>query len=310
VTAVFLPLALIAGLGALLRHFVDGMEPRRQAMNLLVLYVFLPALVFHTVMEARLDRLFVEIPVIAACGVLASLAAAFAVFHFLPIPGPTKGAVILGSAFGNVTYLGLPVLLGTFPGHADEVAEVAVLFEVTHSWLNLTLGAMIAIAYGSHEPITFRKTVWEALKLPPIWALVVAVLWKASGIACPAFLLQATGILAATVSGIMMLSLGMALKFRPTRLMALVLPVSAIRLLLAPMVAATDTAWLGVGGLYGHAAILEAAMPSQLLSFIIASRFKLDEETLAFVIMGDTLLAFLTLPLIQTFIANAGLAAT
>ncbi|MFO1079058.1 MAG: AEC family transporter [Reyranellaceae bacterium] len=307
-TAVFLPLALIAGLGALLRHFGEGMEPRRQAMNLLVLYVFLPALVFHTVMDARLDRLFVEIPLIAACGMLASLAAAFAVFHFLPIPGSTKGALMLGSAFGNVTYLGLPVLLGTFPGHADAVAEVVVLFEVTNAALNLTLGAMIAIAYGSHEPITFRKTAGEAFRLPPIWALVVAVLWKVSGVPCPEFLLQATAILAATVSGIMMLSLGMALKFKPTRLMALVLPVSAIRLLLAPLVAATVVAWLGGGGLYGHAAVLEAAMPSQLLSFIIAGRFKLDEETLAFVIMADTLLAFLTLPLIQAVVASADLA--
>jgi hypothetical protein len=40
-------------------------------------------------------------------------------------------------------------------------------------------------------------------------------------------------------------------------------------------------------------------MPSQLLSFIIAGRFKLDEETLAFVIMADTILAFITLPLVQ-----------
>ena len=71
-TAIFLPLALIALLGALLRHFVPGMEDRRQAMNQMVLYVFLPALVFHTVMEARLDRLFIEIPIVAATCVLAA----------------------------------------------------------------------------------------------------------------------------------------------------------------------------------------------------------------------------------------------
>jgi predicted permease len=298
VTAVFLPLALIAALGALLRYVVAGMEERRQAMNLLVLYVFLPALVFQTVMEARLDRLFIDIPIVAAACVLVCLAAAFVVFHFLSIPGPTKGAMLLGSAFGNVTYLGLPVLLGTYPDHGAEVAEVAVLFEVSKSSLNLTLGAMIAIAYGTQEPITFRRTAYEAVKLPPIWALVVAVIWKSSGIPCPAFLLDAAGILAVAVSGIMMLSLGMALKFKPMRLMALALPASAIKLLLSPWIASLVIVPLGIGGLYGDAGVLEAAMPSQLLSFIIAGRFKLDEETLAFVILVDTVLAFATLPLV------------
>jgi malate permease and related proteins len=302
-TVLFLPLALIVLLGALLRRFGSDMEDKRRTLNVLVLYVFLPALVFHTVMDAQLDRLFIEIPLAAASGVLGCLAAAFLVFHFLPIPGPTKGAMMLGAAFGNVTYLGLPVLLGTFPGHAAEASEVAVLFEVTKSTLNLTLGAMIAIAYGTQERVTFARTAFEALKLPPIWALVVAVTWKATGIPCPTAVMDAAALLAATVSGIMMLSLGMALKFRPTRLMALALPAAAIKLGLSPLLVSQVVGPLGITGLYADATILEAAMPSQLLSFIIASRFRLDEETLAFVIMADTLLAFATLPLVQAVVA-------
>lgn len=298
--AAFLPLAAIALLGALLRHFNPAMEQTRRSMNQLVLYVFLPALVFRTVMDGKLNLLFLEIPAAAATGVLACLAVAFLVFHFLPIPGPTKGAMMLGSAFGNVTYLGLPVLLGIFPTESGQVAEVSVLFEVTKSSLNLTLGAMIAIAYGSQEPITFRKTALEALKLPPIWALVLAIGWKASGIPCPAVILNAAAILAVAVSGIMMLSLGMALRFTPTRMMALALPVSAIKLAISPVIVFLAVGPLGLSGLYANASVLEAAMPSQLLSFIIAGKFKLDEETLAFVIMVDTILAFVTLPLIRT----------
>ena len=112
-------------------------------------------------------------------------------------------------------------------------------------------------------------------------------------------------LLASTVTGIMMLSLGMALKFRPTRLMALALPASAIKLLHAPLIASLIVLPLGVTGIYGNAAILEAAMPSQLLSFIIAAKFKLDEETLAFVILVDTVLAFVTLPLVHALLVPA-----
>ncbi|MGD9883251.1 MAG: AEC family transporter [Reyranella sp.] len=298
----FLPLALIALLGVFLRQLIPSMEDNRRAMNQMVLYVFLPALVFHSIMGAPIDRLFYEIPLVAASGVFVCLAAGFLVFRFLPIPGPTKGAMILAAAFGNVTYFGLPVLLGTFIGEAAEVTEVAVLYEVTKSSLNLTIGAMIAIAHGTEEAITFRKTVLEALKLPPVWALAVAIAWKSSGIACPAFVLDTTALLATTVTGIMMLSLGMALKFKPTRLMGLAAPVAAIKLLLSPVVVALAVVPLGVTGIYRDAAILEGAMPSQLLSFIIAGRFKLDEQTMAFVIMADTVLAFVTLPFIHSLL--------
>lgn len=302
--AAFLPLAAIAVLGALLRHFNPSMEQTRRSMNQLVLYVFLPALIFRTVMEGRLNLLFLEIPAAAATGVLVCLALGFLIFHFLPIPGPTKGAMMLGSAFGNVTYLGLPVLLGIFPAQSGQVAEVSILFEVTKSSLNLTLGAMIAIAYGSQEPITFGKTVLEALKLPPIWALAVAMAWKASGIPCPDLIMNAAAILAVAVSGIMMLSLGMALRFEPTRMMALALPVSAIKLAASPLIVFLAAGPIGLSGIYANAAVLEAAMPSQLLSFIIASKFKLDEETLAFVIMVDTILAFVTLPVVRTLLLS------
>ena len=301
--AAILPLAAIALLGALLRHFNPAMEQTRQAINKLVLHVLLPALVFRTVMESRLDALFVQIPLVAAAGVLGCLALGFLVFHFLPVPGPTKGAMMLGAAFGNVTYLGLPVLLGAFPERTEQVSEVSVLFEITKSSLNLTLGAMIAIAYGSQEPITLRNTLLEALKLPPVWALAVAIAWKASGIPCPDLVLNTAAILAVTVSGLMMLSLGMALRFTPTRLMALAVPVAVIKLVVSPLIVFAATGPVGLGGIYGTAAVLEGAMPSQLLSFIIAGKFRLDEETLAFVIMVDTVLAFATLPLVRTLLA-------
>ncbi|MEJ0001425.1 MAG: AEC family transporter [Verrucomicrobiota bacterium] len=302
-SAVFLPLAIIALVGALLAHALPGMEEARRNVNLLVLYVFLPALVFRTIMNASANHLFVAIPLAAATGVLACLAVAFLVFHFLPIPGETKGAMMLGAAFGNVTYLGLPVLLGIFPGRAADVAEVAVLFEVSKSSLNLTLGAMIAIGYGSREPITFRKTGLEALKLPPhLGAGRGAGLEGVAG-AVPG-LRHGRGRRAlrggqrhddfipghgAEVPADPPDGAGAAGGGDQAGLLALV--------------GFPRRAAAGIGGLFGQATILEAAMPSQLLSFVIAGRFKLDEETLAFVIMADTILAFITLPLVHAHLA-------
>lgn len=299
---VFLSLAPIALLGVLLNQALPHADETRINLNRMVLFAFLPALVFRTVMTCPLDINFLMIPVTAVLTIISILVISLLVFHFLPIPNETKGAMILAASFGNVTSLGLPLLQKMFPWDLPDVTEVAVLFEVTKSSLNLSLGSMIAIFYGSQEKITFKKTFWEALKLPPIWALVIALLWRASNVSCPSFLIESASIMSLAVPGMMILSLGMVLRFRASQLMILLIPVAILKLVIAPYIAHYYGAFLGLTGLTNEAVVIEAAMPSQILSFVIAGRFKLDEETLAFVICFDTILSFATLPIIRILI--------
>jgi predicted permease len=48
-----------------------------------------------------------------------------------------------------------------------------------------------------------------------------------------------------------------------------------------------------------HATTVEAAMPPQLFTLIVADRFNLDTETLAVAVMVLTSLSFLTVPLVN-----------
>lgn len=304
VIAAFLALIPIALVGALLRIVLPGAEQARLTLNRLVLIAFLPALIFHTIMTCPLDATFVQVPLTAAGTILVVLGLATLTFRFLPIPRATKGAMILAATFGNVTYLGLPLLEGIYPQAGNEPAKVAILFEVTTSTLVLTLGALVAIAHGTGDSPTWRRMARETLRLPPLWALAAALLWRATGWPFPAFLLDATGIMAAGVTGMMVLSLGMALHVRPTALLALVAPVAALKLLVAPAIASALVVPIGLGGLTRDLAILEAAMPSQLLSLVIASRYRLDEATLSAVIFGTTLLSLLTLPVVHAWLVR------
>ena len=300
---VFLSLAPIALLGVLLNQVLPNSNEARINLNKMVLFAFLPALVFRTVMTCPIDINFLMIPVTAILTIISILVISLLAFHFLPIPNETKGAMILAASFGNVTSLGLPLLQKMFPWDLPDVTEVAVLFELTKSSLNLSLGSMIAIFYGSQEKVTFNKTVWEALKLPPIWALVIALLWRSSNLPCPTFLIESASIMSLAVPGMMILSLGMVLRFKVSKLMAMLIPVALLKLALAPYIAFYYGSTLGLTGLTKEAVVIEAAMPSQILSFVIAGRFKLDEETLAFVICFDTILSFITLPLIRMMLS-------
>ncbi len=110
--------------------------------------------------------------------------------------------------------------------------------------------------------------------------------------------------MAASVSGMMILSLGMALRFRIPSRAWLVLPVAGIKLAASPLIVAAAAGAVGTNGIFRDMTVMEGAMPSQLLSFVIAGRFKLDDQTLAFVIMADTILAFATLPLVHRLLAS------
>jgi len=296
---IFLALIPVALYGSFLRVILPNPDEARITLNKIVLYAFLPALVFHTISICPVNSLFFIIPLTASLTIITIIFISFLTFNYMDLPRETKGAMILAASFGNVTYLGLPLLQKMFPQHLPEVSEVAVLYEVTKSSLNLTLGSVIAISYGSQEAITLNKTVWEALKLPPIWALFLALMFKMTGFQCPSFILDGAQIMAVSVTGMMVLSLGMAFRFQPTRNMLLVFPVAGIKLLFAPYVASVISDNIGLKGLIYDAIVLEAAMPSQLLSFVIAGRYRLDETTLSFVIFVDTIFSLATIPFIK-----------
>jgi malate permease and related proteins len=82
-------------------------------------------------------------------GTLATLGLAMAVFSLLPLSPAQKGALVLASSFGNVTYLGLPLLQGLVPALGLQTAKVAVLCEVTTTPLNLSVGLSTGSRYAA-----------------------------------------------------------------------------------------------------------------------------------------------------------------
>jgi len=57
--------------------------------------------------------------------------------------------------------------------------------------------------------------------------------------------------------------------------------------------------WIGLQPPYLQAVVLEGAMPTQLLTFVIADRVGLDVERLALCILLNTAASFVTIPLLQ-----------
>ena len=312
-TNVFLALALITFIGSSLRYLFPqiDVDQLRKSINLLVLYIFLPALIFRVVYTSSVGEEFWQIPLAIATGIVACLILGLMINYWLPINTAESGAILLAGAFGNVTYVGLPVLVGLFPDVPD-IAKIAILAEITTASLNLVVGSSLAYRFSalkvpkqfssSNQLSSWLKIIKPVVQLPALWAVAIALLIKTIGLIVPDFILQVSTILGNTVSGLMMLSLGMSLRYQRFQHLPTLLIAAIVKLVVSPLVVFGIATVLQLQSPYLEAVVLESAMPTQLLTIAIADRFQLNTRILAQSICFNTILAFFTLPLVQQFL--------
>jgi predicted permease len=136
---------LLAGLGVFFKWKKPGnVDPdqARHIINTTIIKFFLPALCFEVIATSPIDINTVLVPVTAASTILLSILLSFIVYtifeKFVPLHKKEKGALILGSSFGNVTFLGLLFLTGLY-----GKSVVKYVFCTTFSPLRLYCGLSV-----------------------------------------------------------------------------------------------------------------------------------------------------------------------
>ncbi len=268
----------------------------RQVITSLVYYLLLPALVLQVLWQAPLGGESLGVAFLAMCGAFAGMLAAWAWFRLRGGERPAVGALIIAAGFGNVTYLGLPILERVFGPWARSVAIQYDLFANTP--LLLTVGVLLARAYGHGGPRQVQLA-GELLRVVPLWAAAAAVLLNLTGISAPTWLEGWLAMLGAGVVPLMLFTLGLSLTWRAVGRAQLVsiLPVLAIQLFLMPLVVLGLARAIGLGGETLAAVVLEAAMPCMVLGVVICDRYGLDTGLFATAVTASTALSLVTLPL-------------
>ncbi len=266
-----------------------------------MLNFFLPALAFSLVVSADLDRTFAAIPATAALVTLSSGAAMFALYRLLPgcrsIEGPSLGVLVLAGSFGNVTYLGLPVItemLGNRWGYA------AVLYDLLATTpILLTAGAFAAAAYGSGASLTIAGSLKRVITLPPLWAVATGVAVRTAGVPVPQLLVDTCALMGRAVIPVMIFTVGLALDFRDVKRLPVAVPALVVKLIGAPLLAWWVGSLLGLREEALKAVTIEAAMPVMVLSLVIADEYALDVPLAAACIAASTVALFFTMPLLM-----------
>ena len=267
----------------------------RRALTDLVFYILLPALVLDVIWRAPLDSSSLQISFLATCGLVIGMLAMWLMLRFLKASKKQTGTLLLAATFPNATYLGLPVLDQVLGPHTRSIVLQYDLFACTP--ILLSLGMLLAQHYGDNK--TAVHPLRELIKVAPLWAVTLGIALNISGVKQPDILHSALSILAGGVIPLMLIVLGMSIRWQSFHLhfARLLLPVAFISLVLVPAGVFGISNMIDLSQDLTVAVVLIAAMPTMVFGIVICERYQLDTELYAAAVSLTTLMALISLPI-------------
>ncbi len=297
---VMLPMALLVAAGAGWRVYLgeDGVRAVRGYISTITLHLFAPALLFAAGATAKLDAQLLSVPLLVGFGILLSGFILYGLLRWLPwarsMSEPTRAGLLLCGMFGNVLFMGYPLLHYLYGTPGTQYAAFADMGASTP--LLWSLGVWVATHIGAQvrDP---GHPILNWLKLPPVWSFMLGLLLGQTGLPL-APLVHAARFIGQPTVPVMLLMLGLSVPWRrlvPQRMVGLVV---VYKLLLLPaMVWGVARAVLGSLHPAQIGAIIESGVPTMLMILSLADRYRLDIETTALTVAWTTLLFLFTLPL-------------
>lgn len=309
---VLVHLVALVGVGQLLR--LTGAVPREApaVLGRLIVLVTMPALVVGILADARLDSALLPALVAHAAGLLVALVLAVRLVRALGGARPAQGAAGLTAAFSNTGFLGVPFVLALLPGARAAATTAVILDTVNTTILLLTLGVAFATAMGRTDPAGrgpgLATTALRISRQPLILAAALGLCLGAMNIPVPPAIAGTLTRVGESTPTLAFLTIGLGLDLGALRGQALpVAGIALLKLLVAPAVAAAVLLALGIHGEVAQTAVLQAAMPTAVISSIIAADAGCDGRLAAAAAVITTLLALITLPLIVAVLPHLGL---
>lgn len=267
----------------------------RRALTDLVFYILLPALVLDVLWTAPIDITSMKISVIAMSGLAISALLMWLILRFYSTTNAQKGALMIAAIFPNATYMGLPVTNQVLGSWSNSVVLQYDLFACTP--VVMTLGVLMAHHFGSTaRPV---HPLRELTRVPPLWAVVVAVMLNGLDVPQPALAHNTLSTLSGGVVPLMLIALGMSIRWDTLRVrfLPLLVPVSLISLLIAPLMTLFVSQGLAVPTQVTTALVLLSAMPTMIFGIVMCERYQLDSAIYAAAVFLTTLISVASLTL-------------
>ena len=302
----FARLFALLALGALLGRLRVITEEGSGQLSALIINVTMPAVTLIAVARDLSVDLLRMAPWAMALLVLIGLvlwSVAMLAGKLARLKPATRGVVALTIGCCNTGSLGIPVV----QAFLGPVAAVYAVLADMGTNINLFTFGITGLAAERNSD--WWRPIVKALLSPMFMALFVGAAWFATGWALPGLVNDALDLLAGCNAPLSMLLLGYLVYSRARSGLAFTRPLLAIvgtRLLIAPLLMFGLTALLPLDPLARAVTILQAGMPSAMLSPVLSKEYGADVTLAVTAAVTTTTLAMLTLPGVA-WLASLGL---
>ena len=265
-----------------------------QTLNLVVLYVCLPAAVLRYAPRLHLEPALIGVALVPWLLLAATVALVTPAARWLRFRDDERAVLLLTVALGNTSFLGYPLTRALIGEHA---LPYAVVYDQFGTFVLLsTFGLYVLARYGGDVPPTAREMGLRILKFPPVWALLVGLTLMPEQ--PPAWIGGALQKLADALLPLVMLAVGLTIQLKLPRDEVKPLAVGLLlRLLVMPALALPLSLAFGMSGEMLQANVLESAMPTMITAAALAISHQLAPRLAAALVGYGILLSLATLPM-------------
>ena len=274
-------------------------EASSQALNGFVYYIALPALFFVSMARVPVsDVLHGPFLIAFGGGMLATFGFALLVATFVfPNRTGALGLHAMSAIFSNTGYMGIPLLIIAF----GEVGKLPAIISTVVTGV-VAMGLITAILEidlaEDHGPATaLRNALVGVLKSPLVMSAAAGLIYSGSGLPVPQPVETFCDLLGASAGPAALFAIGLFMVGKSfTAGMGEVSWVVFLKLVLQPAITFWLAFWvLEMEPLWAQAAVIQAALPTGALTFVLAQRYGTYIQRATAVILISTVLSVVTL---------------
>src|SRR5574344_920395 len=267
-------------------------------LNKIVMNIALPCMIFKALYAANMN-LLPTLSILPIVGLLFSFIVGAVVYLILKIKkfeGKKLWSILLTVIIGNTGFMGYPIILGAF-GNPGFVR--AIFFDINTTLTFLIMNIVLILVFGG----TFKQAAKKAIFLPPLWALILGILFNLMNIPIGEVATNIISSFSAITIPLIMLALGLSLKFEGIKThKSIVTLTSIIKLIFYPFVTFIILTIFGLHGLEFNVSLIQAAMPSGMFALVLAISYGLDYKLTSDCIFTNTLLSLISIPILVSLL--------
>ncbi|MBZ0224195.1 MAG: AEC family transporter [Dokdonella sp.] len=262
-------------------------------LNLVVLYVCLPAAVLLYAPRLTFDRELAGLIAVPYLILIAASVLTLLLARWLRFSRALTAVLLLQIPLGNTSFLGfalMPALAG------EDALRYAVVYDQFGSFIILSTFGLITIGFYGGQRTSLRAILVRIFTFVPFIALVLALTLMPREY--PPVIAGPLKLLADSLLPLVALASGMQLQLRLPHHHRLPLAYGlTAKLLLMPLLALGLAALLGLQGQMRDAAVYETAMPPMITAGALLSLAGLEPELAAAMVGFGLILSMASLPL-------------